>query len=78
MVIGIPLLKFQLRGVEMKLHGAGQDSPRKTLSVDYELIIDTEEDDRRRPASRQRPEVRHHSNTVAAAARLEGTIRKKQ
>jgi hypothetical protein len=54
-----PMLKFDLRGVEVKLHGVRQDSPPKIVSVDYELIVDTDEDDRRLelPAL-ERPQVR--------------------
>jgi uncharacterized OsmC-like protein len=75
----MPLLKFQLRGVEVKLHGVRQDSPPKMVSINYELIIDTEEDDRR--LALLHANVRKYgtiSNTVAAAAKLEGTIRRKQ
>lgn len=75
----IPLLKFKLRGVEVKLHGVRQDSPPKMVSINYELIIDTDEDDRR--LELLHANVRKYgtiSNTVAAAAKLEGTIRKKQ
>jgi hypothetical protein len=35
------MLKFDLRGLEVKLHGVRQDSPPKMISVD------TDEDDRR-------------------------------
>jgi uncharacterized OsmC-like protein len=70
-----PMLKFELRGVEVKLHGVRQDSPPKMVSIDYELIVDTDEDDRRL-------DLLHHnvrkfgtiSNTVAEAAKLEGRI----
>jgi len=75
----IPLLKFQLRGVEVKFHGVRQDSPPKMVSITYELIVDTEEDDRR--LALLHANVRKYgtiSNTVAAAAKLEGTIRRKQ
>lgn len=75
----MPLLKFQLRGVEVKLHGVRQDSPPKMVSINYELLIDTEEDDRR--LALLHANVRTYgtiSNTVAAAAKLEGTIRRKQ
>jgi uncharacterized OsmC-like protein len=75
----IPLLKFQLRGVEAKLYGVRQDSPPKMVSITYELIVDTEEDDRR--LALLHANVRKYgtiSNTVAAAAKLEGTIRRKQ
>jgi len=43
----IPLLNFDLRGVEVKLHGVRQDSPPMMVSIDYELIIDSDEIDRR-------------------------------
>jgi uncharacterized OsmC-like protein len=75
----IPLLKFQLRGVDVKLHGVRQDSPPKMIAINYELIIDTDEDDRR--LALLHANVRKYgtiSNTVAAAAKLEGTIRRKQ
>ena len=75
----IPLLKFQLRGVEVKLHGVRQDSPPKMVSITYELIVDTEENDRR--LALLHANVRKYgtiSNTVAAAAKLEGIIRRKQ
>lgn len=73
-----PMLKFELRGVEVKLHGVRQDSPPKMISIDYEIILDTEEDDRRMELLHTN--VRKFgtiSNTVAAATKLEGTIRRK-
>ena len=75
----IPLLKFQLRGVEVKLHGVRRDSPPKMVSITYEMIVDTEEDDRR--LALLHANVRKYgtiSNTVAAAAKLEGIISRKQ
>jgi uncharacterized OsmC-like protein len=75
----IPLLKFQLRGVDVKLHGVRQDSPPKMIAIAYKLIVDSEEDDRR--LALLHANVRKYgtiSNTVAAAAKLEGTIRRKQ
>ncbi len=74
----IPMLKFDLRGVEVKLHGVRQDSPPKMISVDYELIVDTDEDDRRLDLLHLN--VRKFgtiSNTVAAATKLEGVIKRK-
>ena len=71
----IPMLKFNMRGVEVKLHGIRQDSPPKMISIDYELIVDTDESDRR--LELLHTNVRKFgtiSNTVAAAARLEGRI----
>ncbi len=71
----IPMLKFDLRGVEVKLHGVRQDSPPKMVSIGYELIVDTDESDRR--LALLHANVRKFgtiSNTVAAAARLEGRV----
>ena len=71
----IPILKFTLRSVEVKLHGVRQDSPPKMVSVDYELIVDTNESDRR--LELLHTNVRKFGtifNTVAAASRLEGRI----
>lgn len=72
-----PMLNFELRGVEVRLCGKRQDSPPRIHSIDYELIIDTDEDDRRL-------ELLHTnvlkygtiSNTVAAATELRGHIRR--
>lgn len=71
----IPILKFQLRGVEVKLRGVRQDSPPKMISIDYELIVDTDENDRR--LELLHTNVRKFgtiSNTVAAATEMTGRI----
>jgi len=71
----IPMLKFDLRGVEVRLHGVRQDSPPKMVAIDYELIVDTDENDRR--LNLLHTNVRKFgtiSNTVAAAAQLTGRI----
>lgn len=73
-----PMIKFDLRGVEVKLHGIRQDSPPKMISVDYELIVDTDETDQR--LELLHTNVRKYgtiSNTVAAATKLEGVIRRR-
>lgn len=70
-----PILKFKLRGVEVRLHGLRQDSPPKMVSIEYELIVDTDESDHR--LALLHTNVRKFgtiSNTVAAATRLEGRI----
>jgi uncharacterized OsmC-like protein len=74
----IPMLKFQLRGVEIKLHAVRQDSPPKIVSIDYELIVDTDENDQRLDLLHKN--VRKYgtiSNTVAEATKLEGIVRRK-
>lgn len=73
-----PILKFDLRGVEITLHGVRQDSPPKMVSIDYEIVVDTDEIDRR--LELLHTNVRKFgtiSNTVAAATKLEGRIRRK-
>jgi uncharacterized OsmC-like protein len=73
----IPLLKFELRGVEVRLQGVRQDSPPKMISIEYELIVDTDEIDRRLDLLHLN--IRKFgtiSNTVAAATKLKGVIRR--
>lgn len=70
-----PMIHFHFRGVEARLHGVRQDSPPFMSSISYELIVDTDEDDRRLDLLHQN--VRKYgtiSNTVAAATKLEGKI----
>lgn len=70
-----PMIHFQFRGVEVRLHGVRQDSPPFMSSITYDLIVDTDEDDRRLELLHQN--VRKYgtiSNTVAAATKLEGKI----
>ena len=70
-----PMNRFKFRDVEVRLHGVRQDSPPFLSSITYELIVDTDEDDRRL-------DLLHYnvqkygtiSNTVAAATKLEGRI----
>jgi uncharacterized OsmC-like protein len=73
-----PMLKFELRGVDVRLHGVRQDSPPKLISIDYQIIVDTDEDDRR--LDLLHTNVRKFGtifNTVAGAMKLEGSIRRK-
>ena len=73
-----PVLKFDLRGVEVRLTAVRQDAPPLILRVDYELIVDTGEDDGRLELLHRN--VRKYgtiSNTVAAATTLEGVIRRR-
>ncbi|WP_441252022.1 OsmC family protein [Tardiphaga sp. 71_E8_N1_1] len=72
-----PMLKFDIRGVEIHLSGVRQDSPPKMASIDYQIIVDTDEDDHRLDLLHQN--VRKYgtvSNTVANATQLQGVIRR--
>jgi uncharacterized OsmC-like protein len=73
-----PMIGFAWRGIEVRLHAVRQDSPPKIVSVNYELIVDTDETDQR--LELLHTNVRKYgtiSNTVAAATRLEGVVRRK-
>ncbi len=70
-----PMIHFKFRGVEVRLHGVRQDAPPFMSSITYDLIVDTDEGDRRLDLLHQN--VRKYgtiSNTVAAATKLEGKI----
>jgi uncharacterized OsmC-like protein len=70
-----PMLHFSFRGVEVKLRGVRQDAPPLMVRIDYELIVDTDEEDHR--LDLLHANVRKYgtiSNTVARAVALEGTI----
>ena len=74
----IPMLSFDLRGIEVSLQGQRQDSPPKMVRIDYEIVVDTDESD-------QRIDLLHRNlqkygtiyNTLAGATTLSGTIRRK-
>lgn len=70
-----PLINFSFRRVEVRLHAVRQDNPPFISSINYDLIVDTDENDRRLELLHQN--VRKYgtvSNTIAAATRLEGNI----
>ena len=72
-----PLLKFQLRAVEVRLNAVRHDNPPKIASVDYEIFVDSDENDHR--LDLLHTNVRKFgtiSNTVALATQLSGTLRR--
>lgn len=74
----VPILKFELRGVEITVDGVRQDVPPKMESIRYEIIVDTDE-------SEQRLALLHENvkkygtvfNTVAPGTELSGVLRRK-
>ena len=73
-----PMLGFDLRGIEVSLHGQRQDSPPKMVRIDYEIVVDTEETDRRLDLlHRNLRKYGTISNTLAEATEPVGTIRRK-
>lgn len=72
-----PMLHFQLIGVSVQLHAIRQDAPPMLTEIAYEIVVDTDEDDRR--LELLHTNVRKYgtiSNTLARATKLEGTIKR--
>jgi len=73
-----PLLKFQLRGVEVHVHGVRQDVPPRLESIRYEIVVDSDEPDRRLELLHDN--VRKYGtvfNTVAPGTELSGVLHRK-
>lgn len=72
-----PILKFDLRGVTVALHGVRQDVPPRMESIDYEIVVDTDESDQR--LALLHDNVRKYGtvfNTVAPGTALNGSLRR--
>ena len=75
----MPILKFSLRGVEVRVHGVRQDVPPKMESITYEIVVDTDEPD-------QRLDLLHYNvkqygtvfNTVTPGTALTGVLRRRE
>jgi len=73
-----PILKFQLRGVEVKVDGVRQDVPPRLESVRYEIIVDTDESDQRLRLLHEN--VKKYGtvfNTVSPGTELSGVLVRK-
>lgn len=73
-----PMLNFSLRGVEVRVDGVRQDVPPKLESIRYEIIVDTDESDRRLELLHEN--VQQYGtvfNTVAPGTQLVGVLRRK-
>lgn len=74
----VPMLKFELQGIEVAVHGTRQDAPPKMLGIDYEVVVDTAETDQRLDLLlRNIQKYGTVHNTLAAAVELKGAIRRK-
>lgn len=74
----MPILKFDLRGVEVRVHGVRLDVPPRLESISYEIIVDSDESDRR--LDLLHGNVRKFGivfNTVAPGTELAGVLRRK-
>ena len=73
----VPILRFELKGVDIRLHAVRQDVPPRLESIDYEIIVETDEVDRR--LELLHTNVRQYGtvfNTVAPGTQLSGTLRR--
>lgn len=72
-----PMLKFQWRGVEVRVRGVRQDVPPRLESIDYEILVDSDESEQR--LALLHDNVRKYGtvfNTVAPGTRLAGVLRR--
>ena len=72
-----PLLHFELRGVEVRLHGVRQDVPPRMELIQYEILVDTNESDHR--LALLHDNVGKYGtvfNTVAPGTQLSGVLRR--
>ncbi len=75
----IPILQFSLRGVEVPVDGVRQDVPPKMESIRYEIIVDSDEPDRRLELLHEN--VKKYGtvfNTVAPGTLLSVILRRKE
>lgn len=73
-----PMLKFELRDVEVRVTGVRQDTPPKMESIRYEILVDSDESDRRLELLHEN--VQKYGtvlNTLAPGTQLTGTIKRK-
>jgi len=73
-----PILKFSLRGVEVRVEGVRQDVPPKMESITYEIIVDTDENEHR--LALLHDNVKKYGtvfNTIDPGTQLTGVLRRK-
>ncbi|MEW6132241.1 MAG: OsmC family protein [Pseudomonadota bacterium] len=74
----MPMLNFELRGVEVRVTGVRQDVPPKMESIRYEILVDSDESDRRLELLHEN--VQKYGtvfNTLAPGTQLSGVIKRK-
>jgi uncharacterized OsmC-like protein len=73
-----PILKFELRGVEVRVHGTRQDVPPRMESIRYEIEVETDEPEHRLALLHEN--VKKYGtvfNTVAPGTDLSGIMLRK-
>ena len=75
----VPILKFELRGVDVRVHGVRQDVPPRMESISYTIGVDTDEPEHRLALLHEN--VKKYGtvfNTVAPGTDLSGLLVRKQ
>lgn len=73
-----PMLRFQLRGVEVNVHGVRQDVPPRLEEISYEIVVDSDESDARLALLHEN--VKKYGtvfNTVMPGTSLSGVLRRR-
>jgi len=73
-----PIIHFGFRGVEVRLSGVRQDAPPKMARIDYEIVVDSDEPERKLELLHEN--VRRYGtvfNTVAPGTALAGVLRRR-
>lgn len=69
------LNNFEIRRVEVRLKGKRQDAPPRMIRIDYELLIDTDEPDRRLELIHENVlKFGTVTSTVAATTKVTGRV----
>ncbi len=72
-----PLLRFQLRGVHVHVHGVRQDAPPRLEQITYEIVVDSDESEARLALLHEN--VKKYGtvfNTVMPGTSLSGVLRR--
>ena len=72
-----PMIHFDYRSVSIKLHGVRQDSPPKMLSIEYDIVVDSDANERK--LKLMHDNIRKYGtvyNTVVPGTKLTGVLRK--
>ena len=73
-----PMLEFQIRGVEVHIHGVRQDVPPRMEDIAYDIVVDSDESDARLALLHEN--VKKFGtvfNTVAPGTVLHGVLRRR-
>src|SRR5688500_4034406 len=73
-----PMLRFQLRGVEVQVHGVRQDVPPRLEEITYDIVVDSDEPDARLDLLHEN--VKKYEtvfNTVLPGTSLRGMLRRR-